>query len=250
MRAWCFLLLAGCAADSSDLRPLEAALSAAVSLGATSSLAMSAVDSAAATTVCAQVTAPCAANYPCNGAVTISLGAGCPLPLGSAASGTVDVSGSWQSADSATLSSTFTGVQAAVVVGSKSVSVEQSGSGVSLRYLWQNVDVAAGAGTLDAQSSWTVDVDEAAPADDPSDDSYTISGSDQGVSSQVSQLNASGVIVQPSCRLNPVGGSATIQKVSTLSIVQSTVSFHAACDGRADVTDSGSSHSVTLDFLQ
>jgi hypothetical protein len=53
--------------------------------------------------------------------------------------------------------------------------------------------------------------------------------------------------VDPSCHLNPISGSATLQKVSTITIVQDTVTFHAACDGKADISSGGS---VSLNFLQ
>jgi len=105
--------------------------------------------------------------------------------------------------------------------------------------------VQNGVSTLSGQSSWTVDVDEGMTPGDSSDDVYTITGADQGVSSQVSQISASSIVVKPGCRLNPVGGSATIQKVSATSIVQSRISFHEACDGKADVDG----ESVAVDFL-
>ena len=245
------VLLAGCSASSADLRPLDAAIGAAVSLGAGSSIAMTAMTTSIQ---CASVKAACSSSYPCSGEVSVALGAGCPLPLGGEASGTVDVMGSWHSADSASLSNTFVGASAGTktvaVVNATNLTVSQAAGSVSVRYTWQNVNVKSGASTLGAQSSWTVDVDLNGTPGDPSDDSYTISGTDQGVSGSVSQLSATGVVVQPACRLNPVAGSATIQKVSTFDIEQSTVNFHAACDGKADVTDSGSAHAVTLDFFQ
>jgi hypothetical protein len=40
--------------------------------------------------------------------VNITLGGGCPLPLGGAAAGSVSVTGNWSSVDSATLSQTYT----------------------------------------------------------------------------------------------------------------------------------------------
>ena len=100
--------------------------------------------------------------------------------------------------------------------------------------------------TLGAQSSWTVEVDGAATPEDPSDDIFTISGVDQGVSTQVSQISASGVVIDPSCRKNPIAGTATVQKVSGFSIVNATVRFHQACDGKADVNGAA----VSMEFLR
>src|SRR5262249_47037326 len=152
------------------------------------------------------------------------MGSGCPLPLGGEASGTVHVTGSWSSADSATQSADFVDVKAGtksdVVVNASNLTVSRSTNQVSVRYTWQDVSVQNGVSTLSSQSSWTVNVDGAGTPDDPFDDIYNIDGTDQGVSSQVTQVSASGVIVNPSCRKNPIGGSATIQKVSTLTIVQ------------------------------
>src|SRR4051812_43185990 len=49
-------------------------------------------------TACATVTKACT-SYPCSsGAVSIAVGAGCPLPLGESPTGTISVSGSWSSA--------------------------------------------------------------------------------------------------------------------------------------------------------
>jgi hypothetical protein len=239
--------ITGCSPSSTDIKPLQSGLAAAVSLGQSSTLAMEAMVS---TAVCASVTSGCS-SYPCtSGAVTVTYGSGCPLPLGGEASGTVQVSGSWQSDSSATLADTFVGVQAGkrstVVVNASNLTVTRAMNDVSLRYTWQNVNVQSGIETLSAQSSWTVDVDLGMTPDDPSDDTYTIAGTDQGVSGQVSQISANGVVVKPSCRLNPVAGSATIQKVSTVTIVQATVNFHSVCDGRAEVDG----QSMALDFLK
>jgi hypothetical protein len=241
-------LAGGCSPNSSDIRPLQSGIAAAVTLGQTSTLAMQAM-AASSTYVCAAVKTGCSANYPCNGAVTVTYGSGCPLPLGGEASGTVEVSGSWQTQGSATLSDTFVGVQAGnrstVVVNASNLTVTRSMNDVSARYTWQNVNVQSGVSTLSGQSSWTVDVDFANTPDDPSDDIYHVTGADQGVSTQVAQISANEIVVDPSCRKNPISGSATIQKVSTTSIIQSRVSFHSACDGKADVDGD----SVALDFL-
>src|SRR5438552_646790 len=80
------ILCAGCfGGGSPDVSSVE------VSLGIASSLAHAADLTALAmsgSTVCATVTGPCA-NYPCDGTVQLAYGDGCPLPLGGAASGTV-----------------------------------------------------------------------------------------------------------------------------------------------------------------
>jgi hypothetical protein len=241
----CFDL--GGSGSSADLKPLQSGIAAAVTLGQTSSIAMQGM--ASSTAVCAAVKTACSATYPCNGDVTVTYGSGCPLPLGGDASGTVEVTGSWQSQNGATLTDTFVGVQAGsrstVVVNASDLTVTRSTNAAEVRYTWQNVNVQSGVSTLSGQSSWTVDIDQNMTPDDPSDDIYHITGADQGVSGQVEQISANGIVVDPSCRKNPIAGSATVQKVSATSIVQATVTFHSACDGKADSNGS----SVTLDFL-
>ena len=113
-----------------------------------------------------------------------ALGAGCPLPLGGESSGTVDVMGSWQAADSASLSNTFVdasaGTHTVAVVNATNLTVSQSTDSVSVRYTWQDVNVKSGATTLAAQSSWTVNANLAGTPGDPSDDSFTIDGARPG----------------------------------------------------------------------
>ena len=231
------LCASGCGAASSDLHGLEVALGAASSLGLATSLAMNAMS---APTACATVVKACT-SYPCDGEVSITLGADCPLPLGGVATGTVDVSGSWQSADSATLSTTFVHVAAGgrneVVVDARNLTVDRAISSVTVQYVGQNVSVV-GATTLTNQSSWTVVIDPMG---------LTVSGTNQNVGgAAVDQLSVSSVLIAPACAANPISGSATIQHVSTFSIVQDSVAFHSACDGRADVNGK----SVAFQFLQ
>src|SRR5207249_2687619 len=127
--------------STSDIRPLQSGVAAAVSLGQSSTLAMQAMVSSA---LCASVNTACT-TYPCsNGAVTVTYGSACPLPLGGQASGTVQVSGNWQSDSSATLADTFVGVQAGtrstVLVNASNLTVTRSTNDVSVRYTWQDVN--------------------------------------------------------------------------------------------------------------
>jgi hypothetical protein len=231
------LALVGCIKTGGDvdLRPMEVAIGAAASLGHASTIAMNAMS---AQTACAQVTRACA-SYPCSdGAVTITLGADCPLPLGGAATGVVSVTGTWQSATQATLSSTFTNVLAGanetVVVSATNVTATPT----SVSYTGQDVQ-AQGASALAAQSTWNVSLDGSKR--------YTISGTQQAGSGggAASQLNVSGVVLDPACTLNPVAGSATIQDVGGLSVSQANITFHSACDGKAQADGTP----VNVDFF-
>jgi hypothetical protein len=259
MRVWVAFLgvgFAGCfgGGGSADIRGAEVALGAAASLGHASSLAM---DAMAGSTVCTQVTAPCT-TYPCTGGVNVSLGAPCPLPLGSGdAAGSVTVTGSWQSADSATLATMFVnemvGAKSVVVVNATDLTVQHSTNGdVTVSYVGQNVNVM-GVAALAAQSSWTVNVSAAGTPADPADDKYTITGVNQGAGGASNgQLSLDSVVIDPTmCRLNPISGSGVIQNVSATSIQQTTLKFHSACDGKVDVTGTlGGNNAVPLDFFR
>jgi hypothetical protein len=219
-----------------DVRPLEVGLGAAMAIGQSSSIAVSAMST---TTVCATVSQPCS-TFPCNGSVTVNLGNGCPLPLGGNATGTVTVSGTWQSANQATASFTFVnavaGTQNVVVTSATNVTIQRSNGHVTVSFSGQNVNVH-GSVAVAAQSVWNVDVDQAGTPADPSDDNYTITGSTQsGGGSTTEQVTASDVIVKASCRLNPVSGSGTIQSVTSTSLEQVALTFHATCDGKADAS--------------
>jgi hypothetical protein len=236
---WLVGLAAGCFGDDSvDLSRLEAALSASASLGQSATLAMAATGTAS---LCTTVTAPCT-SYPCDGAVTIGYGADCPLPLGGVASGSVNVSGSFSSADAATLASVFVSASAGgrpvAVVKATSLTVRRAAGDVTVTYTGQNVTLQSG--SLVAQSSWTVQ---------SMNGRYTIDGADQGVSSGVAQLSITGAVVDPACAKNPTAGSALLQEVALTNLQQTNVRFHAACDGTADVTTTtGGSKKVKLHF--
>lgn len=246
----CVCITSGCTSSPTNnkadgTKSLQAALAAGVSIGQTSSLAMQAI---AMATTCAQVATACAA-FPCDGAVNVNYGSGCPLPLGGDATGQVHVTGNWSSATQATLTDTFVGVMAGtksdVVVDAKNLTVSRSSDSVTVTYNWQDVNVASGVESV-GQSSWTVTIDLAGTPGDPSDDKYTVTGANQGVGTGVSQLSVSNVVVEPTCQKNPVSGTATIQNVSGFSVEQDVLNFHSTCDGKADSTFGGA---ITLDFL-
>jgi hypothetical protein len=242
----CIIGCTGPGSNNSDgTKALQSGLAAGVSIGQVSSLAMQAI---AMATTCAQVATACA-GFPCDGAVNVNYGSGCPLPLGGQATGQVHVTGNWSNAMQATLSDTFVAVKAGnksdVVVDAKSLTVSKSGQIITVTYDFQNVNLASGVDTV-GQSSWTVTIDLNNTPGDPSDDKYTVTGANQGVSTGVSQLSVSNVVVDPSCQKNPVSGTATVQNVSAFNLEDDILNFHSACDGKADSTIGGS---ITLDFL-
>ncbi len=236
---------AGCinTGSSVNLQPVELAISSAASLGLVSTIAMNAIGSSSSTDVsvpCAQVTQACA-SFPCtNGAVTVTLGPACPVPIGGVGSGSITVTGSWTSATDATLSETFTNVKVgagdSVVVSATDLTVSSG----TVSFTGQNVDVQ-GAAVLAAQSSWTV-------ASNGPDGGFTVNGSNQDVAGiSTSQITVSNVDLDPSCTLNPISGTATLQETNgpaDLNITNSNVTFGPACNGEAEVDGSA----VKLDF--
>jgi hypothetical protein len=246
-----FLVAVGCGGQST-VQSLEVAMGAVAAIGQSAVLANGAVNTTG-TVTCAAVSPACT-SFPCTTTVTVTLGSGCPVPLGGEGSGTVTVSGTWQSADQATVTSEFAGARVGtrnlVVAQTRNFSVERSGDTVTASYIGQNVAVR-GAVALAAQSSWAVAVNTAGTPDDPADDTYTINGVQQSAGgASVSQLNVRDAVLSPSCRRNPVSGRATIQQVSGVRVRQETVEFQSNCDGTAQLTTTlGSERSVALDFL-
>jgi len=223
-----FVAIAACGASSVDISPVESDLDSASQIGLTATLAMNAMSSTTSVP-CAQVTQACT-TFPCtSGAVTITLGAECPFPIGGTGSGSVTVTGNWTSASSATLSESFTNVQvgsrASVVVSATSLTA----SPTSVAFTGQNVNVN-GASVFAAQASFTVTSNGAGQG-------FTVSGSDQSVAGALdnSQVSLEDVVLSPSCTENPTGGSATLQSVNGLRIQNDTITFHSACDGKAEV---------------
>lgn len=245
LAAWSLSVFAACGAKQAAIDEVQYGLTTAAAIGMASSLSMDAIKGSVP--ACASVQIACT-TYPCSsGTVNISLGAGCPLPLGGAASGSVTVTGSWSSMDAATLQQTFTNAtvsavsnKALAVASVKSVKGARSGNNVTVTF--SSADAVAGASgsavAVGGSNSWTVVVDtKGTPS--ASDDVLTIestsasAGAGLGATARVAKI--SGAVIDPSCRLNPVAGTAEITQVSTIIPSITKISFHAACDGKAEV---------------
>jgi len=101
------------------------------------------------------------------------------------------------------------------------------------------------------QSSWTVDVDGRGTPGNPADDVYTVNGASQGAAAgsgaQVTQVSLTTVVLDPSCRKNPISGMGVIQQVGSASLAEVVAKFHATCDGKVDVAGAlGGTHAQTL----
>lgn len=248
------MLLGACGAKQAAIDEVQYGVTSASAVGRTASLAMDAMKGMAS--ACATVTTACA-SYPCTtGAVTIALGAGCPLPLGGTSSGTVTVTGNWSSADQATLSQTYTNTQVAsagkalAIASVTQISASRAGNTLTVKYTGTNA-VAGASGSavaVGASSSWTVTVDNKGTAD-PIDDLLTVDATSANASAFGGTRVASvtGAVLDPSCRQNPIAGRADITQVSGGVVPVPTITkiqFHAACDGQAEVD--GSTTALTL----
>jgi hypothetical protein len=58
------------------------------------------------------------------------------------------------------------------------------------------------------------------------------------------------VVLDPGCRSNPISGSGVQQAVGTATISDYTLQFHAACDGKVEVTGPLGRHTQPLDLYQ
>ncbi|MEW5741002.1 MAG: hypothetical protein AB1938_18925 [Myxococcota bacterium] len=243
-------VLFACGPDQT-VQELEVGMATASAIGRTTSLALEGMK---ATTPCATVTKACT-TFPCDGAVSISLSAGCPLFIGGEASGSVTVSGQWTSLDEASLTSELTDVKATAaqngvaVAKVTTVRVQRQGNEVSIRYTGSNATARGGFGasSVAAANTWDIVVDTKGTTD-PADDDVTIdassAGGSAGLGATAKVVNLNNVKVTSACRLNPVAGTADVVEVSGVIPKIVEVEFHATCDGKAEVN--GSPHQLNF----
>jgi hypothetical protein len=192
-------------------------------------------------TGCTMVTTSCT-TYPCTtGAVTVTLGTGCPLPLGGTGSGSVTVTGNWSNADTAVLSQTYAVAfpqtnQALPIVSVSQVSAARSGNLLTIGYTDTNVVATlAGMAYFDAGGIWNIVVDTKGTAD-PSDDVFTMNASRSFSSASYEETSSiNNVVLDPSCRQNPIAGTGQDSTLSSTMQTSTSVNFHATCDGQAEV---------------
>ena len=134
--------------------------------------------------------------------------------------------------------------------------VQSSGNHVTITYVDQNVNISSGEQVNASQSAWSIDVDTKGTLTDVTDDVATISGARQVVQgASVQQVTLSGVVMDAQCHKNPIGGSATVSNTGVSSINVTVLSFHTACDGKADVQmsmgagQSGNGSTIAIDLL-
>lgn len=239
----CLLATAACIntdGDSVDTAPAENVIGTAAPLAHAATLAMAILSGSP--TPCAEVVVGCG-QAPCPVEVGVSVGEGCHLPIGAdAATGRVPVTGTMSTPNNADLVAVFHDVDVNgehVIFRRGAFTVSRTGSMLTMAYGDQGLEVTE-PGVSVQQAGWTVKVETGASLGDTSDDRMDISGAQQVViDSQVLHVVMTNVVLEGRCTLNPTGGSVTIEKVGTKSGAVTSLGFHAACDGRADVTSVG-----------
>ncbi len=235
------VMTAGCHDLDDRIEPVEVAIGVAGPMGHSAAVAMESM--AAGAVACARVLEDCAGAYPCDGSVEIEVGEDCPLPLGEDAEGIVVVHGSWTAAGVAQLSADYTdisvGGRGLLVVEASSFSVTYDPAGVMatvVDFSDTSVELAGSQGLYVGATSWNVEIDPQGTPTNPRDDIFTIWGSDttvQGTGTQTVDIDD--VVLDPSCRRNPIGGTGDIVTVAPARVETLDVAFHADCDGRAEV---------------
>jgi len=251
----CLVLAPGCglAGGDNDLRSLEVSLGSAVTLGQSASIALNAMRGSGEVR-CANVVTACT-DYPCAGEVEVVYGSGCPLPLGGEAVGVTTVTGTWSSENDAVLDFTFTdvriGERGTIVAGATTIDASQADGITTVEYTGTQA-TTRGALSLAAASTWDVVVDDSGTPTDPSDDTYTIDGTNAGAGgASGGALTVDGALVTPDCRRNPVAGEASITSAGVTNIRTDDITFVSSCDGTARLEPTlGDERDVELDFLR
>lgn len=238
--------LLGACGNQDSINEVQYGLTSAAAIARIASLSMDAV--AGTSSACASVKTACT-GYPCDAAITINLGAGCPLPLGGEAAGTVDVTGRFTSEKSATLAQTFANARISTlgkelaVARVTQVSAQRSGATLTVSYAAANAVAGAGATALavGGSATWNISVDTNSTPD-PADDRMTVqaSSASAGGLGSARVISIDGAVLDPSCRQNPTAGTASITEVSGLLPKIIKVQFHPSCDGKAEVNGNSS----------
>jgi len=214
--------------DSVDPSPAENVVGTAVPLAHAGTLAMAIL--AGSPTPCAEVVV------------------GCSAPIGR-----VPVTGTMSTPDNASLIAVFHDIDvsgSSVIFRRGAFTVTRNGTILNMAYGNQGLELTEPTVSVD-QAGWTVTVDTGTTPGNTDDDQMEISGAQQIViDSNVTQVALVGVIMSADCQLNPTAGTATIEKAGDSSGEVTTLRFHRACDGKADVNLSlGIDHAAVADTV-
>lgn len=242
--AFAIVVASGC--RPIDVTPVTAVLDASVALGLAGSIAMTAI--AGEGPDCVTLTPECTAA-PCAARVEVAVSEACPLALGASGGGTVILDGSWADENTGTFTPDLTSMvgieDGAVQLTLGAVVLTRDEDDVTVVFAEQGVE-ADDSGDADAdvdQQGWLVTAHLGGTPGDPTDDILELSGAGQSAaarsgsedSAAVRQLAIALTRTDPTCRQNPVSGSATVSDVGDASGEETSLLFHEECDGEADV---------------
>lgn len=236
------------ACEPLDVTPVTGVLRASAQLALAGSAAMTSIRGEGPPCVSME---PACTAAPCAARVTVELGDACPLALGEG-EGAVILDGSWADEDTGTFTPDLGAVIAAdddgVSLGIGAIVLTRTDDRVRVTFATQGAAVEEGEeGDAErepsaTQDAYTVEVDLAGTPSDPSDDALELSGGGQSVDgSAITQVALVTTRTDPACRRNPVEGTATFGEVGDEGVANTTLSFHASCDGEAEVLTSTSS---------
>lgn len=203
---------------------------------------------------CASVTTACT-TYPCDGEVAITVGGECGLRLG-LSGGTVTVKGSWSDANSATVQTVFASVQSSgktyAYESVTQMSVDRSGNTTTVQFSAANAaarsDISGAA--LASTNTWRAVVDSKGTTDE-NDDTMTISSSSvsasAGLGNSAAVVKLDDVVISPDCDKNPISGTGNSTKVEGIIPKIDTITFHSACDGKAEFNNKSYAFNVNVD---
>ena len=263
--ALCFAFAAsGCsfleeATSPPDVRSIEEVMGTAVPLAYVATVAKAAFDGEDVD--CVSFAVDCA-DPPCTGVVNIEVSPACPLPLVPNASGQITVVAMGAATEIALMSAVFSevdvGARKLMIRSVDSFIVSRDGSELRVAYVDQDVRLSSPRNVEVQQSEWVILVNTADTPGDAADDRLTLHGGRQQVEgARVVQTALAQVVMDSSCRRNPLDGVATIEITDgdrPGASEVTTLTFHPSCDGRADVLVSvgtsvaSSGRSIALDF--
>lgn len=238
-------LLASSACKPIDVTPVTSVLDASVALGLAGSIAMTSI--AGEGPGCATMTPECTAA-PCAARVEVTISESCPLALGASSGGSVVLDGEWTDANNGVFTPDLTSLvgieDGAVQLNLGAVVVTRDVGDITVVFAEESVDGEEGGSAGAEQQGWVVTVHLGDTPADPADDALEVSGAGQTAAAGAGNDDASAAVRQlalaltktdPGCRLNPVEGNATVSDAGEESGAQTSLLFHADCDGAADV---------------
>jgi hypothetical protein len=238
----CLSLVLPTACEDPDFSPVEEVLGTAIPTAFAATAAMAAVSEGGFPCVGGGVGC---ATFPCFQEFIVVMGEECAFPLGDNADGQVGIEGTWTGPDQATLAAVFADLQvdgrSLVILEMALMNASRHGDEITVAYVEEDVLALSEGDDGESraevkQSAWTVNVATNGTPGDTADDVLTISGSKQQVVGEaITQVAVANAVMAPSCRKNPVEGTATIQDVEGVAPDSLTLLFHEECDGKVDL---------------